>query len=79
MATAVQWKSGGLHRRVAVFEREEQGVVLDHLLEEVGFDRLVGAADVGVAEVVERRQRRDRDDHSAGDEGASARWRGRRD
>ena len=61
-----------VHRRAAVLEREEQGVVLDHLLEEDGLDRLVGAADVGGAEVMERGQGGDRDDRGAGEQSASA-------
>ena len=46
-----------VHRGASVLEREEQGVVLDHLLEKDGLDRLVGAADVGRAEPMQGGER----------------------
>ena len=53
------------HRDVAVLDREQQLVMLDHLLHEDAFDRFVAGAYVAGAEAMEGQERndeRDRDD-----------------
>src|SRR5260370_17433301 len=53
-----------VHRGASVFDGEQERAVLDHLLEEDAFDRLVVAAYVGRVEAVDREKRDD-----AGDRG----------
>ena len=65
-----------VHRDVAVFEREQDLSVLDHLLDEHAFDRLVAAAYVAHAEPMEGQ---DCDDAITMCDKGSGRWNSARD
>ena len=58
-----------VHRGLAVLEREEEMVVLDHILDEDGFDGFIAGAYVGGAEAMEHQRGGDDRDGEDGGEG----------
>src|SRR5260370_39755381 len=59
-----------VHRGASVFDGEQERAVLDHLLEEDAFDRLVVTAYVGRVEAVDREKRDDAGNRGDREEGA---------